>query len=70
MEGRIWRNTDAEPDRVERRMAECLVHRRVPWEAIMCVATCTPTRTEEAQRTLARFGQGVPVRTERNWYFT
>lgn len=43
MQDTIWRNTEAEPDRVERRMAEFLVHGRVPWEAFLGVAV----RTEE-----------------------
>lgn len=34
MNATIWRNTDDHPDRKERRMAECLVHQRVPWRGI------------------------------------
>ncbi|MGH3931021.1 MAG: type II toxin-antitoxin system toxin DNA ADP-ribosyl transferase DarT [Pseudonocardiaceae bacterium] len=70
MAARIWRDTDAEPDRRERRMAECLVHRRVPWEAIKCIATCGLAQTTETQRMLTHFRQRVPVRTKPDWYFT
>ncbi|MGH7750135.1 MAG: type II toxin-antitoxin system toxin DNA ADP-ribosyl transferase DarT, partial [Candidatus Dormibacteria bacterium] len=43
MRARMWNNTSDEPDRRERRMAECLVHRQVPWRAIEYVAARTPT---------------------------
>ncbi len=66
----MWNNTPSEPDRMERRMAECLVHRQVPWRAIEYVATRTPARAAEAQVTLARFGQGIAVRTKPDWYFS
>ncbi|MGH4007592.1 MAG: DarT ssDNA thymidine ADP-ribosyltransferase family protein [Pseudonocardiaceae bacterium] len=60
----MWNNTPSEPDRMERRMAECLVHRQVPWRAIGYVATRTPARAAEARATLARFSQGIAVRTK------
>ncbi|MCA1704198.1 MAG: DUF4433 domain-containing protein [Actinobacteria bacterium] len=66
----MWNNTPSEPDRMERRMAECLVHRQVPWRAITYVAACTPARAAEARATLARFSQSVAVRTKRDWYFS
>jgi len=69
MRAKMWNNTPGEPDRRERRMAECLVHRQVPWRAIEYVATFSPARAAEAQATLARFSQGVAVRTRRDWYF-
>ncbi len=70
MRATMWSNTPSEPDRMERRMAECLVHRQVPWRAIEYVATISPARAAEAQATLARFSQGVAVRTRRDWYFS
>lgn len=70
MRARMWNNTSDEPDRRERRMAECLVHRQVPWRAIEYVAARTPARAAEARATLARFSQGIAVRTRRDWYFS
>ena len=34
----MWKNTSEEPDRLERRMAEFLVHRHVAWDLIVGVA--------------------------------
>ncbi|MGH3873529.1 MAG: type II toxin-antitoxin system toxin DNA ADP-ribosyl transferase DarT [Pseudonocardiaceae bacterium] len=70
MRARMWHNTPSEPDRRERRMAECLVHRQVPWQAIEYVAARTPARAAQARATLARFSQGAAVRTRRDWYFS
>ncbi len=70
MRARMGNNTPSEPDRKERRMAECLVHRQVPWRAIEYVAVRTPARAAEARATVARFSQGVAVRTKRDWYFS
>jgi hypothetical protein len=69
MLARMWANTDNEPDRRERRMAECLVHGHVPWPAIQHVATRTSQRNAEVRETLGRFRQGVPVGTKPSWYF-
>ncbi|MGB6162377.1 MAG: DUF4433 domain-containing protein [Pseudonocardiaceae bacterium] len=70
MRATMWYNTPSEPDRRERRMAECLVHHQVPWRAIEYVATFSPARAAEAQTTLARFSQSVAVGTRGDWYFS
>ncbi len=70
MRATMWNNTHNEPDRRERRMAECLVHRHVPWRAFEYVAAHTPARAAEARATLARSCQGIAVRTRREWYFS
>lgn len=38
MQSKVWNNTTAEPDRLERRMAEFIVHRYLPWSAIVGIA--------------------------------
>ncbi len=53
MEARMWNNTDKEPDRRERRMAEFLVHDHVPWSAFIGVATYNNKRHQQARRSLA-----------------
>lgn len=70
MEAHYWANTDEEPDRRERRMAETLVHRCVPWQAVQYVAAYSPAWAGEAQAMLTRFRQSVPVGIEPDWYFT
>ncbi|MBK6671126.1 MAG: DUF4433 domain-containing protein [Actinobacteria bacterium] len=37
MEATMWNNTAAEPDRMERRMAELPVHKSVPFSAVLAV---------------------------------
>lgn len=39
MDATIWKNVAEHPDRMERRMAECLAYRSVPWQAVQEVAT-------------------------------
>lgn len=63
MKERMW-NSDAEhPDRMERRMAECLVHGTVPWEAIQFVGVDEVNAIREG----AQHVPGVGIR--RGWYF-
>lgn len=66
----IWANDTADPDRQRRRMAELLVHRRLPLSALLGFAT----RTRETERRLgtilaaaARAGDYVAVRPD--WHY-
>jgi ssDNA thymidine ADP-ribosyltransferase, DarT len=70
MEGQWFNNTNTEPDRRERRMAELLVHEHVPWNAILGIAVRTAARAGQASAALASVGiDSLPVRTRADWYF-
>lgn len=64
-----WNNTVEFPDRKERRMAECLVHERVPWLAFQAVAVMNQTTAAEAQAVLSAAGEATPVSVRAGWYF-
>jgi ssDNA thymidine ADP-ribosyltransferase, DarT len=69
MEATWWNNTIQEPDRMERRMAECLAHQVVPWEAVTEVHVRTNARKAEVE---ALLGQGMtpgPVLVTPDWYY-
>ena len=69
MEARMWSNTAQDPDRRDRRMAELLVYRRVPWSAITEVAARTKEIAERASEALASVGVKTPVVVKSGWYF-
>ena len=70
MKLRIWSNTPDEPDRRERRMAECLVHGRVPWGAFQSVVARNQACARHAQDLLAAMGQTTRVFVRPGWYFS
>lgn len=68
MKARYWNNTDQFPDRMERRMAECLAHPWVPWDAIEQVVTKSSAIRDELTRDIA--GRcDTPVTVRPAWYF-
>lgn len=69
MRARYWADTPDDPDRKERRQAECLVHAAVPWELIEEIATKTEDAARKVQRLLAMLGQTTPVVVRPDWYF-
>jgi hypothetical protein len=69
MRAKMWNNTEAQPDRKERRMAECLAHRRVPPEALTRVVAKTPACALQARSMFATVDLQVPVDVAPDWYF-
>ena len=69
MEARYWNSTFADPDRMSRRMAEFLVHRRVPWDAFIEVAARTTEDAARAQARLAKVTVDLVTRVRQDWYF-
>jgi hypothetical protein len=67
MTATYWNNTPNDPDRKERRQAECLVHPLVPWQAIEGIATKTERARTQVARVLA--GLTIPVFVSAEWYF-
>lgn len=68
MKQRYWNDTPAEPDRKERRMAECLVHQAVPWPAFTQIAVKNQTLAAQVKEALGAT-LNVPVLVEPEWYF-
>lgn len=69
MKATYWNNTPQDPDRKERRQAECLVSPSVPWQAIEGVATKTETVCAQVKLVLGTAGQPTPVAVRPQWYF-
>lgn len=69
MRERYWSSTYEQPDRRERRMAECLVHRFVPPEAFTEIVVKSREIVREAERAVATAGLSMPVSVVGDWYF-
>lgn len=68
MRQRYWNNTDRYPDRRERRMAECLVHRKVPFDAIGAIVVHNEQQAGNVEAVLKAAGRAVSVYVRPGWY--
>jgi hypothetical protein len=70
IQSRYWVDTEEDPDRCRRKQAELLVHRFVPWEALLGMAVIDEDMLKEVE---ARLGDGVEMisrlRIRRDWYY-
>jgi hypothetical protein len=64
-----WSDTEADPDRRERRMAECLVLSEVPWDAFLFVGAKSQTVADEVQGLIGGSGPVPSVAVRPRWYF-
>lgn len=56
-------------DRMERRMAEFLVHDRVPLAQFIRIGVCTPEKAAEVQAILDAAGVPLQAEVKTDWYF-
>ncbi|WP_409430090.1 DUF4433 domain-containing protein [Mycobacterium sp. SMC-16] len=70
MRARYWADTDNDPDRKERRMAECLAHQAVPWSAFTGIAVFDEARKVRVGEILDTVGvDGPPISVIPKFYF-
>lgn len=69
MRATIWRDTADDPDRKRRRMAEFLMHRFAPLQAINGMATMTTRMESRLTSILAEHGHAMNVKVQREWYY-
>ncbi len=69
MEQMVWKNTAGEPDRKERRMAEFLVHGRVPFSAIQAVGVRSDAMASAVASMVRRLDAPPRVVVRPDWYF-
>ncbi|WP_404386644.1 DUF4433 domain-containing protein [Knoellia locipacati] len=64
-----WGWCAEDPERPDRRAAECLVHEVVPWRAFNEVVARNNSTAEEARAVIAATGHDTPVSVRPDWYF-
>jgi hypothetical protein len=68
MKERYWSNTPEDGDRRSRRMAECLVHQTVPWDAVRAIVARNDRMATQVRDVLASVSISLDVRVLPNWY--
>ncbi len=68
MRAQYWGYTAEDRERPDRRSAECLVHERVPWEAIAEIVVRSATTRKDVLGLLAAEGLALPVTVRGGWY--
>lgn len=70
MSAQLWHDTTEYPDRMARRMAECLAHQRVPWALFVKVAVANAAVAQEAHDALSSAGEHeMTTVLAPSWYF-
>jgi hypothetical protein len=69
MEAQYWSNTPEDPDRRERRMAECLVHGCVPFNLFEGIVVHSDAKASAVRESLAGLGNDTKVLVRADWYF-
>lgn len=69
MNQKWWNNTDAEPDRKERRMAEMLVYEAVPFPLIGAIAARSESTLARVSDLLASVEHQPTLAVRADWYF-
>lgn len=65
----LWADTPEDGDRMRRRMAELLIHQRVPWNVILGVAVRTEAMASRVRNILAELDTKKPVAVKPRWYY-
>lgn len=69
MTSRMWANTPDDQDRMRRRMAEFLVHQRVPISCASLIVVRHENMKRRVEAILAAHGTTIPVVVRPWWYF-
>ena len=69
MRSKYWNDTAERPDRMERRMAEFLVHQRLPLGLITEVATQSEQLRARLEREFAAAGRTLHCNARPHWYY-
>lgn len=67
--GRDFKRDPDDLDKLERRAAECLVHRRLPLKALVGIACCDQRRLDYAAKEVEKRGLALSAKIRRDWYF-
>lgn len=69
MQEQWWRNTPEDGDRMRRRMAELLVHHKLPCDAVLGFAARNEERTKALREILDEVRWNKPVVVQPGWYY-
>ena len=66
---RNWGSLSDDPERLELKQAEFLVHRHLPLEAITEIGCCTDQVAADVTQMVANSGNNIPVNVRPSWYY-
>ncbi|MYJ14840.1 MAG: DUF4433 domain-containing protein [Acidimicrobiia bacterium] len=69
MAAKMWNDTLEDPDRMSRRMAEFLVHERVPWDTFIALVARTDEEAENAAARLGNLRGEIQIVVRPRWYY-
>jgi hypothetical protein len=70
MKATMWSNTREDGERMERRMAEFLVHGEVPFDLVLRVAARSDKHKTRVERLFAAAGVDLTVIVRSDWYYS